>query len=977
MKKLLMIAFLFLAFLTSITSQTNRPSEDLKAKAQELMKAGRYGEAIETLNRFISANPQNAEGLNLRALCYESRGNFEMAVYDLRTALKIAPNSKEIQQNLSRVTEKWYVLIYNSIEGYRREIAINPAVAKNYLEIGKNYKRLGEWLEAEKWYDEYLKREDPSADELIRYTEILAKNNHIQKGEPWLKRYTEKYPTDHRLWSRYGYFLHWLGKNKLAEQAFLKALEIRPFFKEALDGLDLVRGKGLIYQVNDTTKRRAQDLVPKERIYAIDYYYRILRNDPQNDEVRFKLVEELIKEERLEEAYQQLQVLRSEYKGNKRFDDNWNYVNEYRTKIYQQKIDQAKKTLETNPKDINAVKIASQYYAFNEDYTNAISVIEQYYELVPNDQDPELKFNYARYLAWDRNFDKSIEVTDELLKQYPSNIDYQLFRSQLAVWTDSDMDLAEQYLTNVLRVRPNSVPALITMGTLRAYQKRFDEAQTFADRASVLEPANPDIAALLSNIDLLRLRAEEEENYQILEQGRQLALNGDCINAIQYYEQYKMKVEPSILFYKEFGDILFCAEQYDRAIEAYNMALAQGEYYDAELQRAKVYYSMRDSISAVKAFTELVKKEPDNFEANLYLGDSYAMNGDADKAEEIYDKLLEWQLDSTQISMVKMRYNWLPRGRGSSVFETLLSYVGISPSLAFYTDNIGFNYLNYGGRIDVGLISFLAAGISFYRTNIFTSVNGDLDFNTFKGHLYLNFYDKLRAGLGLGRTSIGGYLRKPARDAFIRYDEKNKYYVVGTYTNADGSLLLYSPYLLWYRFPTSIYRIEGEYNFDFGVYVYSHFQYIEVKPEFTIIDSTNTDFLGYVANELVYGKNKGNDFQFRIGRFFTDYVLAGYEFHYQNFRYRSNLYYTPREFESHSIWADWFLKRNDRTEFKILSKIGYVPASDFVIMQAGASLKHSIRDNLQLYVYGLAGKTSREDTAYRFLSFYASLYWTL
>lgn len=975
--KTTLVIIIFLIVSSVVFTQTDRRNEELKVKGQELMKAGRYGEAIETLNRYISANPQNAEGYNLRGLCYENRGNYEMSVYDLRTALKIAPNNREIQQNLARVTDKWHTLIYNSIEGYKREIAINPAVAKNYLEIGKNYKRLGEWLEAEKWYDEYLKREDPSADELIRYTEILAKNNHIQKGEPWLKRWTEKYPDDHRLWSRYGYFLHWLGKNKLAEQAFLKAIELRPFFKEALDGLDLVRGKGLIYQVNDTTKRRAQDLVPKERIYAIDYYYRILRNEPNNDEIRFKLVEELIKEERLEEAFQQLQVLKSEYKGNRRFDEPWNYVNEYRTKIYQQKIEQAQKTLENNPKDLNAVKIASQYFAFNEDYTNAISTIEKYYQLVPNDNDAELKFNYARYLAWDREFDRSIEILDELLKQYPSSIDYKLFRAQLSVWNDRDMDLADQYLTEVVQQRPKSVPALITMGTLRAYQKRFDEAQSFADRASVLDPANPDIPTLQSNIDLLKLRAEEEENYQILEQGRQLVLSGDCYNAIQYYEQYKARVEPSILFYKELGDVFFCAEQYDNALDAYNNALAQGEYFDAELQKAKVYYAMRDSVNAVNAFNNLVKKEPDNFEANLYLGDSYVLYGDGDQAEDIYDKLMTWQLDSTQLSMVKMRYQWLPRGAGSQFFQTLLSYVGIAPSFAFYTDNIGFNYLNYGGRIDVGLIAFLAAGISFYRTNIFTSYNEELHFNTFKGHLYLNFYDKLRMGVGLGNTNIGGYLRRPARDAFIRYDEPKEYYVAGTYNFADGSLLLYSPSLLWNRFPTSIYRLEGEYNFDFGVYVYSHFQYMEIKPEFAFIDSTNEDFLNYIRNELTYGKNKGNDFQFRIGRFFTDYVLAGYEFHYQNYKYRSNLYYTPRQFESHSLWADWFIRRDNKTELKILTKLGYVPYNDFVIMQGGASLRHNFRDNLQLYVYMLAGKTSRDDTAYRFFSFYASLYWTL
>lgn len=124
----------------------------------------------------------------------------------------------------------------------------------NYLEIGKSYKNLGNWDEAESWYDKYLKLEEASSDEIIRYTEILAKNNHISKGEPILKRYCEKYPDDQRLWSRYGYFSMWLGKTQTAIKAFQNALELKPYFKEALDGLDLARGKGYVYTVNDTTK---------------------------------------------------------------------------------------------------------------------------------------------------------------------------------------------------------------------------------------------------------------------------------------------------------------------------------------------------------------------------------------------------------------------------------------------------------------------------------------------------------------------------------------------------------------------------------------------------------------------------------------------------------------------------------------------------------------------------------------------------
>jgi tetratricopeptide (TPR) repeat protein len=114
----------------------------------------------------------------------------------------------------------------------------------NYCEIGKSNKPRGNRSLAEQWNYEFLKREEASADEIIRYSEILAKNGHIEKGEKILKIYVEKYPRDHRLWSRYGYFTLWLGKTKIAIEAFQTALEIRPFFLEAQDGLDQALGKG-------------------------------------------------------------------------------------------------------------------------------------------------------------------------------------------------------------------------------------------------------------------------------------------------------------------------------------------------------------------------------------------------------------------------------------------------------------------------------------------------------------------------------------------------------------------------------------------------------------------------------------------------------------------------------------------------------------------------------------------------------------
>ena len=203
---------------------------------------------LTSFNKYISAVPHKADGLHLRGLCYESRSQYEWSVLDLRRAIKLEPNNKEIQKDLARVEKIWHSELEKKIEGHKREIAINPNTAVNYLEIGKCKKGLGLWQEAESWYDEYLKREDASPDEVIRYSEILAHNNSIVKGEKILKRYTERFPNDQRLWSRYGFFTMWLGKNKIAIKAFENALVIKPFFKEAQDGLDQAKGKPYLFE---------------------------------------------------------------------------------------------------------------------------------------------------------------------------------------------------------------------------------------------------------------------------------------------------------------------------------------------------------------------------------------------------------------------------------------------------------------------------------------------------------------------------------------------------------------------------------------------------------------------------------------------------------------------------------------------------------------------------------------------------------
>ncbi len=95
MKKIVILSLLIF---TSLFSQNN--SDQLKREALDHIKYEKYGEAIELLNRYISANPQKTDGYTLRSICYEKRGIYELAVYDIRTANKLNPSDKSIQENL-------------------------------------------------------------------------------------------------------------------------------------------------------------------------------------------------------------------------------------------------------------------------------------------------------------------------------------------------------------------------------------------------------------------------------------------------------------------------------------------------------------------------------------------------------------------------------------------------------------------------------------------------------------------------------------------------------------------------------------------------------------------------------------------------------------------------------------------------------------------------------------------------------------
>ncbi len=927
-------------------------SESLKFEAQNLMKSGKYGEAIEILNRYISAEPQNPEGYSLRGSCFERRGQFEMAVYDYRSALKLDPRNETYHKNLARVKEEWDILIYNKIEGYKREIAINPLEPRNYLEIGKSYKNLGKWKEAEKWYDEYLKREEASADEILRYTEILAKNNHIKKGEPILKRYTEMYPDDHRIWSRYGYFTMWLGKKKTAIKAFEKALELRPYFKEALDGYDLARGKGYIYTVNDTTTRYNYGLpvYRKHKVYAIDRYYRKLKNNPEDVNTRYKLIDELIKHNRYEEAVEQVNKLALTESGTEKYETKKREVFDKRNEYYANRIEVLKNYVSSNPADKEKILELGRYYSNLGKYNDAINLYNNYLNTISDDDD--IRYRKAQALAWNKQLNNARNDLEVLLSHQPGNTDYQLLNGQVLLWMNEDLDEAEKNFNAVLEKDPKNLQALIGLASLNYQKNNLTSAKLYVNRGFLIDPYNKDLVRLEKSIQLQSQRNVESALYSKLEKAREYAFNKECDKAIEYYNQYFADSSADEYLKKELAQAYLCKEDYNTAVEIYNELINKypGDYELAK-QRAKVYYWMGDSLNALLSFEELAAQNPGDAEAKLFLGDSYMKMGDYKNARSVYEELLAIAPTSY---ILQKRMNWLGSagldGYSAGAFPT---YFSIIPDGYYFNDNLDFTYSRQGLRVEMGITSYLSLGAGGFFGFI-SSDAGRLNLNIYKLDGFITFSKTVTGFVGGGIIDFRSAENTTIFEAGIKAQEENKYTFAASFYSSDAAVILYSPFLVENRLTANYLLFTGEYITENSILLRADYSYTSVSDD-----------------------NAGSRLIFRLGKIFEKVFGVGYEYYYYNFNNLTPLYWSPQNFESHSLWVDWDAVKEERFSLNLKGRVGLIPTDNFVLRELYAYFRFYFERNLFLQASTSFGTTVQQLKGYSSYSFGLSLYWSL
>ncbi|WP_337865031.1 tetratricopeptide repeat protein [Ignavibacterium sp.] len=940
--KIFLSITLSLFFAVTGISQTNQSK--LLEESQSLISAGRFGEAIELLNRFVTANPHSAEGFNLRGFCYEKRGNYEQAVYDYRTAIRIKPENKLISENLKRAENDWYRLLYNQIEGYKREIAIDPSVAKNYLEIGKCYKNLGEWTEAEIWYDLYLEKKEASADEMLRYTEILAKNNHIQKGESYLKKYVEKYPDDHRLWSRYGYFIYWLGKTKLSENAFLKALEIRPFFKEAIDGLDLVKGKKFFYTFNDTTYRFRKS--SSEKVYLIDKYLKSLHKNPDNDELRFKLVEELIKHNRIEEAFQQLELLKANYKNDSNYVSLSTEVIKERNKIFDDEITELKKNLTDAPYNKKSLLRLAELLSYRNQTDEAINYLKNY--LLLND-DNDIRFQLAKLLMWNSDLCESKNQLEILKKKNYSNSEADLLLAKIYLWLDQDYEKSEYLFEKYLSKHSENKDAIAGLLDVKLKLQNFHEAENLLIEKSYLFTSD-EIINLKTKINETKDFSEYSLKYKLLEEARQYALNGNHQYSIKMYEEF-LKFDSEFISKEiyhqaklELADLYSADLQFEKSDQIYSELLANNYDFEIHKRKAKnIFWSKNYSAASVE-FRKLSLKSPDDIETKLFLADALLFAGENDKARNIYKDLLRQSPDSY---ILNQRLVWLGDKKIFPGFDYSFQLI---PSANYFIDNQDFRYAGQSFLTQIALTKNFAIGGAIHRGNL-SSLVEERTLYMVKGTLNLRLNEMTTTKASFGQIFFNSKEKSITGDFSLTIENPESFLINTSYQHTDASLLLYSPSLV-----------------DKRLFINSASLFFLVYPGLNFLVSTRYQIF------LPEDDNQGHQLSFRIGNIILKNFSLGYEFYYYTFRDFSSLYWSPKNFSSHSLWLEWKIFNTSKSFLNTGAKAGFIPDDKFILSEAFIDFNYYFMKNLSFNLYISSGSTYRKESGgYRSFSILSSL----
>jgi len=445
---------------------------------------------------------------------------------------------------------------------------------------------------------------------------------------------------------------------------------------------------------------------------------------------------------------------------------------------------------------------------------------------------------------------------------------------------------------------------------------------------------------------------KESETYSLLEQAREYTFKNQCNEAIDYYKMYFKESSADPYLKKELAEAYLCDNNYDAAIKIYDeLILNYPDDYELAKQLAKIYYWSGDSLAALYQFKKLAAENPDDAETKLFLGDTYMQVGDYKNARNVYEELLAISPSS---HIVQTRMEWLGsaglNGYSATSFPTHFSII---PDGNYFGDNLDFTYTTQGVKLELGVASFLSLAGSGYFGFV-SSEQTRLNLNILRADGYFRFSEIVTGSVAYGVTNFQDDTSTDIFEVSVRAAKQKEYNFSASFYSADAVQILYSPFLVDLRLTANYTLLTGEYITNDGVLLRADAAYIAVSDD-----------------------NRGSKVILRIGKIFDEVFGVGYEYYYYNFNEQTLLYWSPSNFETHSIWGDWNAIVEADFLLSLKGKLGLIPNENFLVRELHTNLSYNFTSNFVLQARLSFGSSVQLSQGYNSVSFGLSAYWTL
>lgn len=299
--------------------------------------------------------------------------------------------------------------------------------------------------------------------------------------------------------------------------------------------------------------------------------------------------------------------------------------------------------------------------------------------LAEQPQNPDALILRGKVAVVRQNFDGAIEDFRAVLQQRPTSLDVlgMLVRAYVA---GGQADLAEQGLRSAIKLAPAHLPLRLELVQLLGVRGRYADALTEVEDILRVKPDDPD--ALGRKVDLHIARAEWAE-------------------AESDARHLRDRHPDRPIGYLQLGNIYFMQSLYDRAADAFKVALDHFPLDQSSLNALTQSIFMKEGpISAMRYVEGFLDANPNHPTGYNVLGELYLYQNEHTKAEAAFSKA--FQLNPTWMDpYTNLAKLYGQRGEFDAVVQVYLSGLAILPDNIQLTMGLAEAYEQQGKFDDV------------------------------------------------------------------------------------------------------------------------------------------------------------------------------------------------------------------------------------------------------------------------------------